>query len=116
MLSISSFTAAKISMAFESRQGSSENVPMGKDFYLGDFMLTDNPTKKVVKRIHRVQKNTAAQSNPEEDVAISCGSISAILYPLNTQQEVEEAEKILRRERLLILLFKRVGLLLRLRS
>ncbi|KAL3528247.1 hypothetical protein ACH5RR_012903 [Cinchona calisaya] len=69
-------------MASKSRQGSNDNVPTDDDFSLGNFMLTENPTKKVVNRIHKVKKNTAFnQSNLEDETAVSGGSGSAIIEP-----------------------------------
>ncbi|KAL3523126.1 hypothetical protein ACH5RR_015960 [Cinchona calisaya] len=82
-------------MASKSRQGSSENVLLGEGFDLGDFMLPENPTKKVVKRICRVKKNTAGQSNPEKEVAISSDSGSIVLDPqiLNELTVIPQREK-----------------------
>ncbi|KAL3529600.1 hypothetical protein ACH5RR_008922 [Cinchona calisaya] len=84
----------------EKRPSSSDNVPTGEDFFLGDFMLTENPTKKVVKRICIVKKNTANQSNPEKKLAISSDSGFAILDPqaiveprLSPQRDEEEAQR-----------------------
>ncbi|KAL3504142.1 hypothetical protein ACH5RR_033983 [Cinchona calisaya] len=69
-------------MAFESRQGSSDNnisASDALDFNLGDFLLTENTTKKVVKKIQRVKKNSATnQLNPVTEIVVLSGSMSAI--------------------------------------
>ncbi|KAL3537298.1 hypothetical protein ACH5RR_000664 [Cinchona calisaya] len=72
----------KLPTAFKSKQDSSDNIPASDDFYLGDFMLTENPIKKVVKRIRRVKKNSASnQPNPEGETLILSGTGSAIPAP-----------------------------------
>ncbi|KAL3518602.1 hypothetical protein ACH5RR_021191 [Cinchona calisaya] len=72
-------------MSSESRQGSNDgNVPAGKalEFNLGEFTLTENPTKKVVKKIHEVEKFYAiSRPNPITETVISSGSVSTILRP-----------------------------------
>ncbi|KAL3504338.1 hypothetical protein ACH5RR_034179 [Cinchona calisaya] len=86
-------------MPFESRQGSSDNILAGEDFYSGNFMLTENPTKKVVKMIRKVKKNTINQLNLEEETTISGGFGYAILEHqtvveprLSPQREKEDAQ------------------------
>ncbi|KAL3535038.1 hypothetical protein ACH5RR_003499 [Cinchona calisaya] len=72
-------------MASKLRQGFSDNNIPADDvpnFNLGNFILNENPTKKVVKQVRRMKKNSAInQPNSGNETVVSSGSGSTIPRP-----------------------------------